>query len=266
MKLTLMGVQMQSLHRCLNKHWAKRWTSSVLPVTSMDLTTLFTTGSTAKTIIWTSGLFLAHLGIAKSTSDVQELMQSLYSDATRIKDVDPSNFVNALLRSIHGTETGYLLQEHTEAARELVCSAYRSRNIPSRLLGRIDDLAIAIKTNAAHCMLLITDDSHIGLSYIPSPEMGICQQDIVAKLFRSSCCSLSFILRPIDDSYHEMINIVSMLPIEGNPREKLGGYDNYYEYLFYLPPSSPGRSITRGDLQELKAQYRQYEIELYAIK
>lgn len=263
MRLTLMGCQI-TLHESWLIRWAEEMTARALPVPSMDLTTLFTTGSIAKTIIWTSGLFLDHLGIAKTTSDVQELMQSLYSDATRIKDVNPSNFVNALLRSIHGTESGYLLPEYTEAAKVLVSSAYKSRNIPSLLSGRIDDLATAVKTNAAHRMLLITDDAHIGLSYVPSPEMGICQQDIVAELFRSDCCSLNFILRPIDDSYHEMINIVSMLPTEGNPRLILEAYGN--EYLFYLPPDSPDRLIIRGDLQELKAQYRKGGVELYAIK
>lgn len=263
LRLTLMGGQTQ-LHHCQNTDCAFISTERVLPVASMDLTTLFTTGSTAKTIIWTSGLFLAHLGIAKTTSDVQELMQSLYSDATRIKDVNPSNFVNALLRSIHGTEAGYLLPEYTEAAKVLVSSAYRSKNIPSRLSGMIDDLATAIKTNAAHRMLLITDDAHIGLSYIPSPEIGICQQDIVAKLFRLNTCSLNFILRPIDDSYHEMINIVSMLPTEGNPRERLEIYG--HDHFFFSPPNNPGRWSTHGDFQELKAKYRQGGTELYAIK
>jgi hypothetical protein len=250
-KLKLTGEQMRTpikkVHWCLRKPTTESWRPRVLPVTSMDLTTLFTTGSTAKTVVWTSGLSLAHLGTAKTTSDVQELIQRLYSNATRIMDVNPSIFVNALLRSIHGAEIGYLLKEYTGVAKELVSSTYRSNNIPSRLRGRVDDLATAIKANAAHRMLLITDDSRIGLSYVPSPEMGICRHDIVAQLFRSPCCSLNFILRPIDDSYHEMINVVSMLHTEG--KSCANPYFNYYDYhderdKSYYGPYDIGQSLS----------------------
>lgn len=291
--------------RLLDENWASRYHSvpiteysceagsrrpHVLPTTSMDFTTLFTTGSSAKTIIWTSGSLLADLGTARTTSDVQELTHRLYSDATRIKDVGPMNFVGALIRSVRGNDgwirgiaMSVIPELYTEAATELVRPTYQGKNISFLLRRKIHEVATAIKMNAAHRTLLLTDDCRIGLSYHPSPETGICLGDNVTELFRSPCCSLHFILRPMDKVYHKMINVTSMwhttnFKYDGylhgrnqdvrdadiHTRDRYNAEAKLREEDFGLMVASD--SITPRYLEELKVQFRRHNTELYAIK
>lgn len=270
---------------------AGSWRPHVLPATSMDLTTLFTRGSSAKTIIWTSGSSLADLGTASTTSDVEELMQRLYSDVTRIKNVEPMNFVGALIRSIRGNDSwqvhergmSRLSKDYTEAATELVKPTYQGRNTSLRLRSKIHEVATAIKMNAAHRTLLLTDDCRIGLSYHPTPETGIYLGDTVTELFRFPCCSLHFILRPMEKVYHKMINVTSMwhttnFEYDGHlhggdwvvrdadihTRDRYNAEAKLREEDFGLMVASD--SITPRYLEELKVQFRRHNTELYAIK
>ena len=257
----------------------------ILPATSMDFTTLFTTGSRAKTIIWTSGSLLADLGPASTTSDVQELMRRLYSSVTRIEYVDPEIFLSVLVRSIRGNDYTST-KVPPEVATELVSPTFQLDNMRWQLRSSIHWFATAIKKNAAHRTLLLTDGDHIGLSYHPTPLTGICLGDNVVELFRSPCCSLHFILRPTDEVYHKMINVTSMwhttiprfydecrLDVDWDfrradihMREICDDDTKVLEENFGLMVSND--SITPEYLEEFRAQYRykRYKTELYAIK
>lgn len=278
--------------RLLDENWASRYHSvpiteysceagsrrpHVLPTTSMDFTTLFTTGSSAKTIIWTSGSLLADLGTASTISDVQKLMQRLYSDATKIEYVDPETL------SIGGNDLSFN-PITPKGATELVSPTFQLHNIPWQLRSNIHWFATAVKKNAAHRTLLLTDDHHIGLSYHPTPETGICLEDNVVELFRSRCCSLHFILRPTDKVYHKMINVTSMWHaeilkhynwnkhgVDGDfrgadihMRDMCNDEAKVLEENLSLMVSSD--SIIPEYLKEFRAQYKRHNTDLYAIR
>jgi hypothetical protein len=253
----------------------------ILPVTCADFTTLFITGSIGKLIIWTSGSSLSHLDTANETSDVQKLLQRIYSDVART--IAPRTFVSALIGALTGHGT-LIKDNYMEAATELV-SVTLKRSNSSQLQSKIDELANAVKVNAAHRTLWMTNDHHIGLSYHPVPDTGIRQGDIVVELFGFPVNSLDFILRPLDRTYHEMVNSTSMICCErrrdgraGDVNISANADDNDTSNLLndraqvpkedvYMPvPNVSYSSITPEYLQELKAQYRQYGSELYAIK
>jgi hypothetical protein len=195
------------------------------------------------------------------------------------------DFISALLGSIRGNDSWLIPEDYLEAATELVKPTYQGRDTSFQLRRRIHEVATAIRTNAAHRTMLLTDDCRIGLSYHPAPETGIHLGDNVVELFRYPCCSLHFILRPMDKLYHKMINVTSIwhttasehdvYSYEGN--RDVCGADMHMrdgckcndeakvlEEKFGLMVASD--SITPEYLEEFKAQYKRPNTELYAIR
>jgi hypothetical protein len=130
-------------HPCMAEYRRPR----ILPVTSLDFATLFTTGSAAKKIIWTSGALLADLDTTSTTSGVQKLVQRLYLDATRVESISTMDFISALLGSIRGNDSWLIPEDYLEAATELVKPTYQGRDTSFQLRRRIHEVATAIRTN-----------------------------------------------------------------------------------------------------------------------
>ncbi|KAJ4310366.1 hypothetical protein N0V94_008480 [Neodidymelliopsis sp. IMI 364377] len=231
---------------------------------SADLTQLHVIGKPLGTIVRTSGDALYNIGgmhdkvlICKLRRLFEEIARPLVVSAEvflRALSGSSGDFMKLATREIENSMAFVQSLDPTAASVE---SSWRIPHEFSNLLTYIADCA-----NKRICF--VTDTGDFGLSYHPDTENGIRPGDVITRLFHNN---IFFILRPMDDSTYQMVNVANLaqeLPDEDSVSFK--GVENE-------PCNGPFSRHTKMSTEEFNAlspeQARQaldvYGMERYTI-
>jgi hypothetical protein len=175
---------------------------------SADLTRLHAIRKPMGAIVRTSGDVLYDIGEMHDRVLILKLRR-LFGEIARPLGASAEVFLGALFGSFE-----YAMRLATREIKDSVtliqlldpttASVNSSWQTPREFSGLLADIA----SYARNRICFVTDAGDVGLSYHPDPKNGIRPGDVVARLFHDSTF---FILRPMDGSTYQMINVATLM-------------------------------------------------------
>ncbi|KAH7079908.1 heterokaryon incompatibility protein-domain-containing protein [Paraphoma chrysanthemicola] len=172
-------------------------------IISADFTKLHVPGLVLGTVNITSGWSFYDIEVPQSDRDQLDRVRDVYRSLVQPHNISALDFA----RFIGGSTNIGDPERYEQTIVDSIQMVSSGKSMSQTVQTKMSTFWSRAFINTYQRTLFVTSDRQIGLSYHPDFTNGICVGDIIAGLFG---VNFPFILRPLGDGTHRMINVVGL--------------------------------------------------------